>query len=460
MQSIQEEYEGAELGDRRLNARVKRLAGELSERPGDSFPDAFPDDSQLEAVYRFVNNERVTLRKLIEPHAAATLRRAKAARVIIVAHDTTGFRYEGQGRRGLGRLLQKGSGFYAHMALGVTRDETRDPLGILAVTTIVRGDERTDKMRDSNAKIRRDDRESLRWGKLVEEVSDRCQGVVETIHVMDREADSYELFEHLMNGKHRFVVRIQHDRNLEAGGKLLNALASAPFVAEREVSLAARVGHSAPAARKIHPPREARNAKLSVSATRVAVKNPLNKELSLELNLVRVVETEPPPDCAPVEWRLATTEPVDTAEQVLAVVDAYRARWRIEEYFKALKTGCAMEKRQLETLDALLNALGLFIPIAWNLLRMRALSRQEQPASKVLNHTQLKVLRASSKKELPAHLSVRDAMLAIAKLGGHLKRNGDPGWITLGRGYERLLTLEQGWNLARPGNSRRRYDQS
>jgi len=460
MRSIQEEYEGADLGDRRLNARVKRMAGELSARPGDSFPDVFSDESQLEAVYRFVNNNRVTLRKMVEPHAAATLLRAKAERVIIVAHDTTGFRYEGQGRRGLGRLLQKGSGFYAHMALGVTRDETRDPLGILAVSTIVRGDERTDKMRDSNAKIRRDDRESLRWGKLVEEVSDRCQGVVETIHVMDREADSYELFEHLMNGKHRFVVRLQHDRNLENGGKLLDTLASAPFVAEREVSLTGRVGHSAPAARKIHPPREARNAKLSVSATRVAVKNPLNKELSLELNLVRVVETEPPTDGAPVEWRLATTESVNTPEQVLAVVDAYRARWRIEEYFKALKTGCAMEKRQLETLDALLNALGLFIPIAWNLLRLRVLSRHEQPASKVLNSTQLKVLQASSKTELPAHMSVRDAMLAIAKLGGHLKRNGDPGWITLGRGYERLLTLEEGWTLAQSRSSRRRCDQS
>jgi hypothetical protein len=146
-----------------------------------------------------------------------------------------------------------------------------DPLGILAVSTIVRGDERTDKMRDRNAKIRRDDRESLRWGKLVElveEVSDRCQGVVETIHVMDREADSYELFEHLINSKHRFVIRIQHDRNLEAGGKLLDTLAGAPFVAEREVALTARVGNSAPSARKIHPPREARSAKLSVSATR------------------------------------------------------------------------------------------------------------------------------------------------------------------------------------------------
>src|SRR5688572_25706946 len=148
MRSIQEEYEGAELGDRRLNARVKRMAGELSARSGDSFPDVFSEESQLEAVYRFVNNDRVTLRKMVEPHAAATLRRAKAERVIIVAHDTTGFLYEGQGRRGLGRLLQKGSGFYAHMALAVTNDELRDPLGILAVSTIVRGDVRPDRVRE------------------------------------------------------------------------------------------------------------------------------------------------------------------------------------------------------------------------------------------------------------------------------------------------------------------------
>jgi hypothetical protein len=41
-----------------------------------------------------------------------------------------------------------------------------------------------------------------------------------------------------------------------------------------------------------------------------------------------------------------TTEPIDTPEQILAVVDGYRHRWKIEELFKALKTGCAYEKRQ------------------------------------------------------------------------------------------------------------------
>jgi hypothetical protein len=130
---------------------------------------------------------------------------------------------------------------------------------------------------------------------------------------------------------------------------------------------------------------------------------------------------------------------------VLSVVDAYRARWRIEEFFKALKTGCAIEKRQ----HALLNALGLFIPIAWTLLRMRVLTRQDHPASEILTPPQVEVLRAAAKTPLAAQPSVRAALLAIAALGGHLKHKGEPGWLVLGRGYERLLVLEQEWVLAR-----------
>jgi hypothetical protein len=38
----------------------------------------------------------------------------------------------------------------------------------------------------------------------------------------------------------------------------------------------------------------------------------------------------------------------------------------------------------------------------------------------------------------------RDAMLAVAALGGHLKSNGDPGLLVLGRGMHDLLILELG----------------
>jgi len=70
-----------------------------------------------------------------------------------------------------------------------------------------------------------------------------------------------------------------------------------------------------------------------------------------------VVEPEPPPGEAAIEWMLVTSEPVQTLEDAAAIVDHYRARWLIEEYFKALKTGCAFEKRQLMHLDGLVRAL-------------------------------------------------------------------------------------------------------
>ncbi len=33
-------------------------------------------------------------------------------------------------------------------------------------------------------------------------------------------------------------------------------------------------------------------------------------------------------------------------------------------------------------------------------------------------------------------------------LGGHLKHNGELGWITLGRGFDKLLMMELGWMAA------------
>ena len=51
-------------------------------------------------------------------------------------------------------------------------------------------------------------------------------------------------------------------------------------------------------------------------------------------------------------------------------------RCLIEEFFKYLKTGCAYEKRRLESLDTLLIALALLAPIAWQLLVFRHLTRE------------------------------------------------------------------------------------
>ncbi|MFT5992630.1 MAG: IS4 transposase, partial [Bradymonadia bacterium] len=71
-----------------------------------------------------------------------------------------------------------------------------------------------------------------------------------------------------------------------------------------------------------------------------------------------------------LDWVLVTTEPIETAEYVLRIVDFYRVRWQIEEFFETIKTGCSFEKRQSVSAGALLNVLALTLPIAWQLHRL------------------------------------------------------------------------------------------
>ena len=162
-------------------------------------------------------------------------------------------------------------------------------------------------------------------------------------------------------------------------------------------------------------------------------------------------EVDAPEGQEPVEWLLFTTEPVDTAEAIARVVDFYRTRWVVEEFFKALKSGCIYEERQLESRRALLNALAIFLPIACHMLwlRSRAHYAPDEPATEVLTLTQILVLRAVARRPIPKSPTARDVLLAVAGLGGHLKNNGEPGWASIRHGLERLLDFEIGWQAAR-----------
>jgi hypothetical protein len=174
----------------------------------------------------------------------------------------------------------------------------------------------------------------------------------EIIHVMDREADSYRLFEHLRQVGGDFIVRMRHDRCVE-DGHLTEALYDAPIKLHRTVPLSARA--SKPMPNYTHRGRVAREAKLVVRCATVQFQPPkyLRESEPVELNVVQILEEEPPPGQEPISWVLATSLPVKTSAQVALVLDFYRARWLIEEFHKALKTGCMFEKRQLESFESI-----------------------------------------------------------------------------------------------------------
>lgn len=452
-QRIAEELGQAAFRDRRLSQRLRRLATRLSRNPSLSFPKAFADGAELEAAYRFFGNPVVTPELILSGHFDATRERCCDEQTILVVHDSTTISYREDGqRRGLGRLQTSNQAFFAHVALAIADDTTRRLLGVAGLDTWVRGGEKAS--------------EHERWGKMVQVVEARLSPA-KIIHVMDREADDYPLFSQLIEAKQRFVIRSMHNRRLAdhliGCEKLSEVLATVEITVEREAKLSRRKAAVIPRKKANHPPRARRMAKLAIGAETVSLKRPKphprdteekrQKSLppSLTVNVVKVWELDPPEGEPEVEWVLLTTESIESAEDLLRIVDRYCARWTIEEYFKALKTGCAYEDRQLADYESLVNALAVFAPIACTLLAMRSEARRDPdlPAESVLTPTQIEVLRALGRMPLPLAPSVRDVLLAVAALGGHIKYSGDPGWITLGRGYSELLVLTRGWEAAK-----------
>jgi len=443
---LSEEMGRAELGDKRLSKRLAAVVDALAAHPGESLPKALVTSAALEATYRFMSNEEVTPDGILASHTEATCERAQEAGTVLAIHDTTECQFEGSAREGLGRLSSGRQGFFAHVAFGVDAVGGR-PLGILGLSTLVRSEEPPGrKRRATYAHKRRVVKESDRWGDLVSHV----EAVVnQRAKVMDREGDQYLVFAQIVDRKSHCVIRAMHpERRLQDGRSLEQAADGAPLRLVREVALSARRPKAGIAGQ---PARNARTVQLLASATTVVVKRswaiPAVELPTLTLNVVRVWEPEPPDDEQPVEWLLLTTLPIASAEEVAFIVDTYRRRWLIEELFKALKTGCQYEKLQLESKDALANALATLLPVAWRILLLRHLAHVAggSPATDALTEMQLDVLRAASPSPMPSRPTVRDALLAVARLGGHIKNNGEPGWLVLYRGFRDLLILERGW---------------
>ncbi|HEV8320021.1 MAG TPA: IS4 family transposase [Myxococcota bacterium] len=456
------EFRSSPIRDKRLRRRLEDIGEALAANPSASFPDAMGSDGDLEALYRFLHNPRVDPAAVLSPHVKATVARSEG-RSFAIVHDSSDFTFSGPAGESLGFIPRTSQrGFVGHFALAV--GEQGEALGVLGVETLffekrVRGVVRRNRVAAAMAYRRKRDKASLRWDRMIDRPRELVPEGATAIHVMDCEADNYRLFALMLAAGDRFVVRVRHDRrparvDEETPWASVSDVAErAEFRCEREVELSRRRRN--PKLNATYAARDPRVAKLRISASRIVVKTPgragyANAPRSLELNLVRVNEVDAPSGTEAVEWLLLTTERIDTQANAEQVVDWYRRRWVVEGYFRALKTGCGYERRQLESRDALLRTLSLLIPIAWQLLAVRDTARvdPQRPASRVLRAAQLSVLRGLAKKKLSRSPTVEEALLAIAAQGGYLKRNGRPGWQTL-RGMEKLWWAELGYRIAR-----------
>jgi len=457
----EEQFGQCNLKDKRRTQRLVQMAAGALCHPSGSLPEQTTDAADLKAAYRLFGCEDVTFEDILGPHWTQTRQRPPG--VYLVLNDTTEVDFGIRRKlRGMGQTGNGGGwGFLLHSAL-VVGAESEAVFGLAGQR--IRYRKPAPKKENSTQRLKRD-RESVLWGQVIDQVGPPAEGV-RWVHVMDRGADNFEVYCHCRQQQADWVVRVTQKQRgaIVPDGQTMTLkryLTTLPSSGEYELQLRARAarpkrGHKP--ARKAQP---ARTAKVEVRFGPLKMPFPKQKSPYLKglppapiaMWAVYAVEVGPPKDVEQVEWVLLTSLPVAGFDDAWRILGYYEKRWLIEEYHKALKTGCRVENRQLQSKEGLERITALLSVVAVRLLQLKSAARTNPacPARALVPLPWIKMLLAARKRsKLTVAMTIREFYREVAKLGGFLgrKSDGEPGWITIWRGWQKLYMFIHGAELA------------
>jgi hypothetical protein len=440
----EEQFGACQLGDKRRTKRAVLAAAQFAADPSGSTTQQTESWSDCRAVYRLMDQEDVTFQALAEPHWKRTL--AQTSGHFLLLGDTTTLDFgahrkvEGLSPVGDGR----GRGFLLHSSLMVGA-EREQIIGLAGQTIYHR--KPVPKGETFRQRLNRQ-RESKIWGEVIESVGSAPEGVTFT-HVFDRGADNFEVYCHLVLSHTGWVVRAaQLGRRLITPTKgrlrLDHYLDSLPLWGTYELSVGANNDQPARTAQM-----EVRFATVLVPAPRDCGKFVRKCGIAtIAMWVVEVREVKPPTGVKPLRWALFTSHPVKSFDDAWRVIGYYEKRPLIEEFHKALKTGCRLESRQYRNSHRLEALTGMVSVLSVRLLQLKSIARvdPDRPADKVVPKRWLQMVRCLQRGKQRKITTVQEFYHAVARLGGWLgrKHDGQPGWITLWRGFTKLILMIRG----------------
>lgn len=398
---IEEELDGLDLGDVRLEHRFALMLASRWKAPERSFYRSFGSAAAGKAAYRLIESPQaeVCFQSLLAPHAEQTQRRMAAESLVVLAQDTTALSYNRLKKtKGLGPVGDNdnpGRGLWLHSMQAFRSD--RIPLGCPWAKLWAReSDSNTDRRNEQSVC----EKESGRWIEAYQSAAKLARSMPQTHLIVcgDRESDIFELFDQteVRPSNLHLLVRAQHDRLLTDGHKLWQELSQRPV----EGTLPVRVPR-----RANRPPRwatlELRWAPIQVAAPRVALKKSWQP---ICLYAVIAREVAPPTGQEAIEWVLVTDRKVDRFKMAARLIKWYGLRWGIECWHQVLKDVWKIEKRQMESATALERTLVLDMIVAWRALMLCRLGKEHPalPAGLYYSAEELAVLE-DYKKNLPQH---------------------------------------------------------
>ncbi|QEG35970.1 IS4 family transposase [Bythopirellula goksoeyrii] len=468
--SLRDEVRGAKLGDHRLTIRLGKVIESLGAKPNMSVPAATHGRAEMEAAYRFFDNDKVSPERILKPHIEATRERVSQAEVALLVQDTTDLDLTRpkQQVRGAGPLeyhTRLGAFFHPLVAF----NEHGLPLGIAWQKCWTRSKIKKMTTNEKGRWVRKtpiEEKETYRWIeglRAAREVADTCPQTI-CVCIADSEADVYELYcepRTTSSGEVHLLVRACKKRiTVDTEVTWLEAARATKCLYQCSVNVSGRTTKRPTNKRKRHESREARLAELEVRATTVTVRPPYragrNRKLSdVTLNLVLAEESNPPNGVAPIQWLLATTLPIEEVQQVRQIIAYYCIRWQIEIYFRTLKSGCRIEDRQLETLERILNCLAVYAIIAWKVMYLSRLGSEcpELSCELIFEPSEWKSVWMTIRKANPPSTPppLNEMIRMIASLGGYVIRQSTrPGTQTLWFGLQRVYDLSTAWQTFGP----------
>jgi hypothetical protein len=441
----EQNFGSVDLQHKRRNRRLVLSAAKIAATPGKSFNQIF-DWNDLRAFYNLCGQETATLSAIQEPHWKLTRATMGKHQLVLILHDTSEMDFtdhpalSGTGPIGDGH----GRGFLQHNSLAVV-PQPRQVLGLAYQQLKVRQEA---PVGEHTQKRKRRKRESELWIEGIEASGQPPEGC-RWVDVGDRGSDIYEAMVASKKVGHDFLFRVVQNRQVwgaverEQYVGLRDLACSLPSQGCDQVEIPGRGG------------RESRTVLVQLAAAPVWIPAPqgtLKRQSQpvIEAWVIRIWEAQPAEGMEGLEWILVCSVPTGTLEELKDRRDWYGCRWLIEVFHHIEKNGCKEEARRFETAERMTACLAILSVVAVRIFQMRTAlkSQPEADAQEVASSEEIQVLCMFQKKEIKT-LTVREFVRGVAKLGGFLgrKSDGDPGVLTLWRGYQRLQEMIQGYRL-------------